>query len=125
MKKIILLIFLLVFSLGLATACSNTKETSTIINKGQISNPVNEQDIREIAYNQLTSNDKRRIKGTWQDSTFSKITLRKEDKINDKFYIGKEVYMIDFPTNFIGKPNNMLIFVSMDSHKFLGYGMVD
>lgn len=127
MRKITSLIISLFLSIGLITGCTTDKETKNITNTEQISATVKEQDVREIAYNQLTSNDKERIAGTWKDSKLSKITLKKEDKgsITDKSYVGKEVYLIDFPTKNISKPNNMIVFLSIDTNKLLGYGLVD
>lgn len=85
-----------------------------------------EQDVREIAYNQLTSKDKERIVGTWKDSKLSKITLKEGmENINDKSYIGKEAYLVDFPTKSKSKPNNMIVYMSIDNHKLIGYGYVD
>ncbi len=84
------------------------------------------KDIREMAYHELSSKDKERIAGTWKDSKFSKITLREGmGNISDKSYIGKEVYLIDFPTKSKSKPNNIIVYIAMDSYKLLGYGYLD
>lgn len=126
MKKINSLIISLVLSLGLVTACSNTKEANTISNKAPVGTTVKEQNIREEAFNQLISKDKERIDGTWKDSKLSKITLKEGmGNITDKSYIGKEVYLIDFPTQSKSEPNNMIVYLSIDSKKLLGYGYID
>ncbi len=44
--------------------------------------------------------------------------------IYDKDYIGKEIYLIDFPTNSNSMPNNMIVYASLD-YKIVGYGYVD
>ena len=125
MKKIILLIISSVLSLLLFTACSITKEPDTKTNNEPISTTSKEQDIREIAFNQLTVNDKDRISGAWNDSKLSKITLKEGmGNINDKSYIGKEVYLIDFATKDTIMPNNMIVYLTKDSKKLLGYGYV-
>lgn len=45
--------------------------------------------------------------------------------IMDKSYIGKEVYLVDFPTQSKSIPNNMVVYLSIDNNKLLGYGYVD
>lgn len=126
MKNIILPIVSLVISLVLITGCSAVKNTNVISNKEQADFTVKEQDIRELAYNQLTSDDKERIAGTWKDSKLSKITLREGmGNITDKSYMRKEVYLVDFPIKSNSIPNNMIVYLSIDSNKLLGYGFVD
>ena len=45
--------------------------------------------------------------------------------INDKSYVGKEVYLVDFPTKSISMPNNTIFIVSKDTHKLIGAGYVE
>lgn len=119
MKKIILLIFSSVLLVGLIIACSNPKESIILTTAA-------EQDVREIALNQMTAEDKEIIEGNWQDSELSKITLNEGmGKVNDKSYIGKEVYVIDFPTNRISFPNNIIVYIGIDNNKLIGYGFVE
>lgn len=126
MKKINLLIISLVLSLGLFTACSSLEEANIVINKEPISTIVKEQDIKELAYNQLTSEDKERVSETWKDSKLSKITLHERmGRINNISYIGKEVYLIDFPTKSNSMPSNMIVYLAIDNNKLIGYGYVD
>lgn len=125
MKNVYLLIISSVLSLGLFTACSSPKELNIITTKEPISTTVKEQDIRELAYNQLNSKDKERIAGTWKYSKLFKIILRENmGNILDKSYIGKEVYLIDFPTN-DSVQSNMILYLCIDNNKFIGYGYVD
>lgn len=85
-----------------------------------------EEDIREIAYKQLTVSDKDKIVGSWQDAKSYKITLKEGmGIISDKSYIGKEVYLIDFQIKTKTLPNNMIVYLSIDNYKLLGYGIVD
>ncbi|OOM78068.1 hypothetical protein [Clostridium sp. BL-8] len=84
------------------------------------------QKIRETVFNELTSGERQSVSGSWQDSEISKITL--EDgmgTINDKSYIGKQVYLIDFPTKNEIEPNIITVFVDMNNYKIIGYGFVD
>lgn len=115
MKKTILII-LLFFSVGLMAACSSNKELNTIDDKEPISINVKKQDAREMAYNQLNSNNKEKIAGSWQDRKLSTVTLREGmGIISSKSYIGKEVYLVDFQTNAKSKPNNMIVYLDMDN----------
>lgn len=126
MKKIVLLIISAFLTLGLFTACSSEKATSNTTNNEQVSSTVKEKDPREIAFNQLNSNDKERIGANWKDSKLSKITLKENmGNIKDKAYIGKEVYLIDFPTQSKSVPNNIIVYLSIDNNKLIGYGYVD
>ena len=125
MKNISLLIISSVLSLGLFTACSSPKEVDIITNKEPISTTVKEQDIREVAYNQLTSKDKEMVLGTWKDSKLCKITLHESmGRINNISYIGKEVYLIDFPAKG-GVQNNLGVYLAMDNNILIGYGYSD
>lgn len=117
MKKIILFIFSTIILIGLFTACSNPKKSNNIT--------VKEQDTREVIFNNLNSRDKSLVKGTWKNSTLRKITLTSNmGNVIDKTYIGKEVYLIDFPTEG-SSLNNMLVYASLDNYKVIGYGYVD
>ena len=118
------LIVLSILILVLLTACYNSKESNKAANEQ--SNVTQVQDVREAVWSQLTSNDQERIKGKWQDSTLQKITLHEfMGKINDKSYIGKEVYLVDFKTNSNSISNNMGVYASCDHYKIIGYGYVD
>lgn len=127
MKKIILLIISLILLASLLIACSaqNVSNPTTTGGDKNSSSKIS-TDLRQIAFEQLPSVSKGRIKGTWQDAKLSIITLREDmGIINDKSYIGKEVYIVDFPTESKSKPNNMIFYMSMDNHKLIGTGYVD
>lgn len=127
---------LAIFICILFCACSNQKKSNSegvnklieITEKEASENTTkkDKQDIRELAYNQLTKEDKERISGTWEDSTYSKITLKEGMGTTETdTYIGKEVYIIDFPTKDISLPNNMIVYLEMDNNKLIGYGIVE
>lgn len=125
MKKIIFLVILSMIFVGFSRCLTQAKVNSTAI-KQSAGKTAQEQDIREIAYNQLTAEDKEKTAGTWQNSKFSKITLREGmGNINDKSYIGQEVYLIDFSTKNKSLPNNMIVYIEMHNYKLIGYGYVD
>lgn len=124
MKKIISSVISLVILLGLFTACTSFQKPGNITGKGKTYSTAKGQDIREIAFNQLTSNDKERLLGTWQDSKIVKKAL-KEGMANtdDKSYIVKKVYAIEFTTKEKSFPNYIEVLLDIDNYKFIAYGM--
>lgn len=128
LKKLNFFIIILVFfTILLITSSSIKKESVSVnINKQNIKQSAKGKDVREITFNQLSPKDKNGVFGTWENSKLSKIILKENmGNINDKSYIGKEVYIIDIPTRSISIPNNMIVYVSIDNHKLLGYGYVE
>lgn len=60
----------------------------------------------------ITTKEQKTIAVTWQDSKLSKITLEEGmGTINDKSYIGKEVYLVDFETKSQSVPDNMIVYI--------------
>lgn len=120
------------------TTLKNESENTTHMDKQDIREIAYNQlthedrhDIREIAYNQLTPEDKVRISGTWESGTLSTImfsTIMLQGCMDTAVaysFIGKEVYMIDFPTKDISVPNNMIVYLNMINNKLIGFGIVD
>lgn len=123
MKKFNFLILLAILSFGLL-ACTNQK--SDFNKTSQESNSTVKKDVREMVWEQLKPSEKERIKGTWSDAKTTKIYLKSSMReINDTSFIGKEVYLVDFPTKSSGVPNNMVIYADKDSGKIVGYGYTD
>ena len=136
MRKRISYIMLVLFICIIFCACTNqgklssdnTNNSVVTTSNQESENPASDekQDIREIAYNQLTHDDKQRISGTWENSTLTTIILKEGMGTNVTYsFVGKEVYIIDFPTKDISVPNNMIVYVKMDTYKLIGYGIVD
>lgn len=121
-KKITLYILSTALLLGLI-ACSNESVQSSK-NEEKI---VKKDDVREIVWNQLSSEQKEWINGTWEDGKFSKITLTENMmiQVDDKSYEGKEVYLIDFPTKSKFIPNNMIVYADVNTFNYIGNGLVD
>lgn len=121
-KKSVLIIVSIVASISLIScsiqskAPSNNNQSSTHKENSLDST----KDVREVVWNQLSTADKERIKGTWKDAKVSKIVLTKDSSVKDKSYTGKEVYVIVFPTTFIGKPNILAVFADVETYKFIG-----
>ena len=101
--------------------CSWTSPHASLTNATEKST-----DVREEVWNELSSKDRERIKGTWQDSILSQKVLHENmGIINDRPYIGREVYVIEFNTKNISVPRNFIVFASVDNHKIIGVGYVD
>jgi uncharacterized lipoprotein NlpE involved in copper resistance len=122
MKKSVLIIISIVASLSLISCSNQSKALSN--NKQSTAHKESSfnsaKDVREVVWSQLPTVDKERIKGTWKEAKVSKIVLTKDRSGIDKSYIGKEVYLIVFPTTFIGKPNILAIFADVETYKFIG-----
>ncbi len=68
MKKTLVIIFPLVLFIGLLVGCINPKESSNSPVNRQNEITDRQRDIREAVWDQLKSQDKQLIKGTWHDS---------------------------------------------------------
>jgi hypothetical protein len=131
LRKFKFLIIVSIFSLGII-ACSNQNEQvgsepeNAVSNEEQVAKTT--KDVREAVWYQLSLEDKERIVGAWEEAKVSTITL-KEDMMNFSeetlTYVGKEVYIIDFPTTDIVLPNNILVFADMETFDYIGHGFVD
>lgn len=131
MKKIFLFILSFVLLIGLL-ACSNQGEDKVVTNEEQgmekqINEETSKKDVREVVWEQLSSEQKERINGTWKDGKVSKTTLNESmmSEVEDKSYAGKEVYLIDFPTKSKSIPNNMIVYADVNTFDYIGIGLVD
>lgn len=87
------------------------------------SNETQSLDVREAVWNQLTDKEKEHIVGTWKDASVKKITLRETmGKIKDKTSIGKEVYLVDFPSNDNPSLGGVGVYADIKSHRVIGFG---
>ncbi len=94
------------------------------------SNETSKKDVRQAVWEQLSDKQQEHI--IWQDGTLSKTTLAKGSTFSDgekivkvEEYAGKEVYTIDFPTDSMAVPNNMIVYADTDTNTIIGYGLVD
>src|SRR5690606_12659798 len=65
----------------------------------QVKKNAKEKDVREVAWEQLSSEQKAFVGGTWEDGTLSKVTLNDDlvmIGVEDKSYKGQEVYLVSF-----------------------------
>ena len=128
MKKIALLAFLMFVLLGLF-GCSNqnsqlSNNTDPNIAKNQAQDS-NKKDVREVIWNRLSAQQKEFIDGTWEDAWVAKVILNQNmmSLVEDKSYVGKEVYIIDFPMK--TSTGNMIIYADTTTFKYIGNGLVD
>jgi hypothetical protein len=89
-----------------------------------MSNPV---DGREVVWNQLSSEQKVRVNGSWEDASVSKLIFHKNmiDSQKGKAYDGKEVVVMSFPTKDNRMPNNMIIYADKETLDYIGEETVD
>lgn len=88
------------------------------------------KDVREAVWEQLPGKQQERV--VWKDGKVSKTTLAEGATISDgdkivkvDKYAGKEVYVIDFPTDSMAIPNNIIVYADTESFAMIGYGLVD
>ncbi|MEW4282634.1 hypothetical protein [Priestia koreensis] len=88
-----------------------------------LTNKVHAADVREAVWDQLTDEKRNHIKGTWRDACVQKVVFQKSmGSITDKSFIGKEVYMIDYPANDSLLLGDVGVFADVKSFKIIGYG---
>jgi hypothetical protein len=80
-------------------------------------------DVREAVWNQLTEKEKEHIAGSWKDASVQKITLRESmGQLEDKTFIGREVYIVDYPSEESPSLGGIGVFADIKSHRIIGFG---
>ena len=123
---------LLISILGLSTnVISNylkSVEASDQLNHIVDNNESNEleTDIREVAFKQLSDEQKSLIKGTWEEAR-TEITVAQPETtiLYDESYAVKEVIAVEFNLNVTRKPNNMIVLISQENAKLIGLGLIN
>ncbi|MCC5801872.1 hypothetical protein [Rossellomorea vietnamensis] len=83
-------------------------------------------DVREAVWEQLTEKQKEHIAGSWKDASVQKITLRESmGQIKDKTFIGKEVYLVDYPSEDSPSLGGIGVYADIKSHRIIGFGYRD
>jgi hypothetical protein len=83
-------------------------------------------DVREAVWNQLSDEHKKQIQGTWEDATVTKRVLSESMGFNlDKTFIGKEVYIVGYPTIENRTFGAIGVFADIESQRLIGYGHRD
>ncbi|MET3195662.1 hypothetical protein [Bacillus sp. OAE603] len=106
------------------------KESSNKLEHHQMkeanSNEKQQLDVRENVWNQLTNEDKKHIDGNWKGASVQKIILRESmGIIKDKKIIGKEVFIVDYPSKDNPTLGGFAVYADTKSHKIIGYGYRD
>ncbi|MDR7071674.1 hypothetical protein [Fictibacillus barbaricus] len=132
MKKVIILVCSSILFIGLTSFIKqdDKSKTENIVRKTEPifskTEETKSKDVREEVWNQLSTEDKKRVIGSWKDAKIRKIMLSQSmGNINDKNEIGHEVYVIDFQVKSNSIPNNMVVYADLEGHKLIGHGYVD
>ncbi|WP_236691805.1 hypothetical protein [Niallia circulans] len=83
--------------------------------------------LDKLCGSKLSLEQKELIDCTWKNGKVSKITLNDNmmTQVEAKSYVGKEVYLIDFPTKNKSIPNNIIIYADLITFDYIGNGLVD
>ncbi|WP_088044256.1 hypothetical protein [Bacillus sp. EAC] len=122
--------FLILSTVPLFFVFNGCQKSSNEIEQYQIneakSNEKQTLDVRESIWNQLTKEDKKHTQGNWKYASVQKINLRESmGIINDKNFIGKEVYIVDYSSNDNPTIGGFVVYADIKSHKLIGYGYRD
>ena len=124
MKKTTLLFLIVVLALGVV-ACTNQERSNAEKNAASSDN-----DVREVVYGQLPSEQKDLIDGRWEEGTLSTVKLKNSmvapaHSSDLNALIGKEVYAIEFPIKSKSSLSNIVVFAEITSNHYIGNGLVD
>lgn len=84
-----------------------------------------EKDIREVAFNQLSDEQKSFIQGSWEEATVENVVVEESGfELLDSSYLGKEVIAVNFVTAPYSEPGMMMVLLSEDTQQLIGYGLL-
>ena len=84
-----------------------------------------EKDIREVAFNQLSDEQKSFIQGSWEEATVENVAVEESGfELLDSSYLGKEVIAVNFVTDPYSEPGMMMVLLSEDTQQLIGYGLL-
>jgi hypothetical protein len=120
--KLIYLSFILFFVLcGCQQQVLNDKEEQKL--KEAKSDITPALDVREAVWDQLSEKEKEHIAGSWKDASVQKITLRESmGQIKDKTFIGREVYLVDYPSEDSPSLGGIGVYADIKSLRIIGFG---
>lgn len=105
---------------------SSTKEIAVVAKAPVEKKQMEQKDIREKVWEQLSKTDQDRINGTWSDGAIMKRVLKEGmGSVKDSSYFGREIYIIDFPIKSTTSLKNMVVFADLHTQKIIGYGYLD
>jgi hypothetical protein len=125
MKKFTLIVLSAILLSFILNACQHQSSNNRklVKEKEARSNETQTSDVRESVWNQLTEKEKEHIEGTWKKASVQKIILRQSmGNIKDKTFIGKEVYIVDYPSNDNPSLGGVAVYADIKSHRVIGYG---
>ena len=127
MKKIISFLILCVISVGLIGCSKDNKTVDNLLSNKQVEKQVIYNEIAKTVYNQLPKEQKEEINLDYKQIDIDKTILKENmGNISDKSYIEKEVYVINFTIKDKNtKPNNRIVYATLDENKVIGYGYVE
>lgn len=126
MKKIISFLILCVILVCLIGCSKDNKTVDNSLSNKQVEKQVIYNEIAKTVYNQLPKEQKEEINLDYKQIDIDKTILKENmGNISDKSYIEKEVYVINFTIKDKNtKPNNRIVYATLDEHKAIGYGHV-
>ena len=127
MKKIISFLILCVISVGLIGCSKDNKTVDNLLSNKQVEKQVIYNEIAKTVYNQLPKEQKEEINLDYKQIDIDKTILKENmGNISDKSYIEKEVYVINFTIKDKNtKPNNRIVYATLDENKVIGYRYVE
>ena len=125
MKKtaLVILAVLILVTIGLFFYLNRNQGKAANNNQRVDIGRTTQKDVRERVWNQLSSEQKELVGGSWQDGVVSRVTLQGLMMIGveDKSYEDQEVYMISFDNGL----NGVLALVDISSLAVIGFAPVD
>ncbi|EOU1648721.1 MAG: hypothetical protein E7H79_01330 [Clostridium perfringens] len=127
MKKIISFLILCVISVGLIGCSKDNKTVDNLLSNKQVEKQVIYNEIAKTVYNQLPKEQKEEINLDYKQIDIDKTILKENmGNISDNSYIEKEVYVINFTLKDKNtKPNNRIVYATLDENKVIGYRYVE
>ncbi|MFD3447178.1 hypothetical protein ACFDTO_21515 [Microbacteriaceae bacterium 4G12] len=109
MKRLAFIFCIILLTSFFITGCQSSKE---------------EQEVRKVAWDHLSDIQKSLIKGSWKDAKVKKFVL-KNDILQGTPYDGKEVYLVDFPTEGNPTEGGIGVYISTDAKTFIRFALMD
>ena len=127
MKKVIYFLILCIISVGVIGCSKQNRAVNNSLPNVQVKKQATSNEIIQIVYNQLPKKLKETIDFDLKEIKINKVILKSGmGKIDDKSYIGKEIYDIEFTIkDKYVRPNNRIVFATLNDYQIIGYGYVD
>lgn len=122
MKKSAPIMISITFFLCLLAGCENSKQV-THEGVGQ-TNSEQTNDVREIAWNHLSKSQKSHVVGSWKNAEVTKLVMN-NGVLQGTPYDGKEVYLVDFPSNENPSIGGIGVYISTDTKTFIKFAPRD